>query len=192
MRMLFGGIVLLLASAAAFAQDQDQGFYIGGHFGQAQVDGFCDGVSGAGVSCDDKDTGWKIVGGYKVNRNFAVEAAYVGYGEVKASSPAGTVDAEATAFEATAVGILPLANRFSAYGKLGLYFSSTDASVNTTTVVGDESEEKTDLTFGLGVSYDVTPQVAVRGEWQRYQDVGGGDIGEADIDVLSVGAVFRF
>jgi hypothetical protein len=32
----------------------------------------------------------------------------------------------------------------------------------------------------------------VRAEWQRYQDIGGGNIGEGDVDVMSIGLIYRF
>jgi len=42
------------------------------------------------------------------------------------------------------------------------------------------------------VRYDFTRNLGVRAEWQKYQDVGGGDIGESDVDVLSIGAIWKF
>jgi hypothetical protein len=33
---------------------------------------------------------------------------------------------------------------------------------------------------------------AVRAEWQRYGDAGGGNIGKADIDVINIGALYKF
>jgi hypothetical protein len=32
----------------------------------------------------------------------------------------------------------------------------------------------------------------VRAEWQRYSDVGGGDLVEADVDVMSIGVIWKF
>ena len=55
------------------------------------------------------------------------------------------------------------------------------------------NESNTDLTFGFGLRYDLNKSVGVRAEWQRYGDVGGGDIGgESDVDVISLGVIFRF
>jgi hypothetical protein len=42
------------------------------------------------------------------------------------------------------------------------------------------------------VRFDFLRNLAVRAEWQRYSDVGSSDIGEADIDVLSLGLLFTF
>lgn len=191
-----GLAVVGLASAITFvgpAFAQDTGLYIGGALGQATVDVDCTGAT----SCDDKDTSWRIFGGYQFNRNFAIEAGYIDLGEASAAGPTppfGTTSViqEATAFDVVAVGMLPIMDRFSVFGKLGFYRADTDVSV-TNTVLGSfsESDSNTDLTFGAGVRYDFTRNLAVRAEWQRYSDLGISDL-ESDVDVFSLGVLWRF
>jgi len=186
-----GLAILGLASAMALtgpAFAQDSGFYAGLHIGQSSADDACDGISGAGVSCDDKDTAWKILGGYQFNRHLAVEIGYTDLGEVSASGPGGSASVESTAFEVVAVGIFPIADKFSIYGKLGMYRGDTEATAPGVS----ESETNNDLTFGFGVRYDFTKNLGVRAEWQKYSDVGGGNIGESDVDVISVGVIWKF
>jgi OOP family OmpA-OmpF porin len=142
------------------------------------------------VSCDDEDTAWKILGGYQFNKNFAVEFGYTDLVEVSGGGAVGNFSTEATAFELVAVGMMPLADRFSVYGKIGMYRADVDASG--TGIFGSVSESNTDLTFAVGVRYDFTRNLGVRAEWQKYQDVGGGEIGESDVDVLSVGVIWKF
>jgi len=186
-----GLVILGLASAVGFtgpalAQAQDMGFYAGGAIGQAESDGVCDIVAGApGVSCDEKDSSWKIFGGYQFNRNFAVEVGYANFGEANVSGPGGSATVEATAFDAVAVGILPLAERFSVYGKLGLFYADVEAS---NTLGASDSDNETGLTFGVGVRYDFTRNLGVRAEWQRYQEVGE----DIDVSVLSIGVLWKF
>jgi OmpA-OmpF porin, OOP family len=170
----------------------DTGWYVGGSIGQSEI-GACDGIGGPGVSCDDKDTSWRILGGYQVNKHFALELGYQQIGEANASGPGGSIKLEATVMEFVAVGMLPVADRFSVYGKIGLYRGETDASGNTfLTGPISESESNTDLTFGVGLQFDVARNFGVRAEWQRYQDIGGGNIGEGDVDVMSIGLIYRF
>ena len=188
-----GLAILGAASALAFAGPataQDVGFYAGFHIGQSSAEDACTGVSGPGISCDDKDTAWKILGGYQFNRNFALEFAYTDFGEVSASGTF-TASIEATAFELVAVGMLPVADRFSVYGKIGMYRGDTEFSTNNP-LFDNASESNTDLTFGIGVRFDFTKNLGVRAEWQKYQDVGGGDIGESDVDLISVGLIWKF
>jgi OOP family OmpA-OmpF porin len=186
--------ILGLTSAIAVAvpaSAQDTGFYVGASIGQSEAGETCTGVAGPGVSCDDKDTAWRILAGYQFNRNFAAEFGYTDLGEVSASGPGGSVSVETTAWELVGVGLLPLVDKFSAYGKIGLYRAETDATVNVPGFAS-ASESNTDLTFGIGARYDFTRNLGVRAEWQRYQDVGGGDIGEDDVDVISIGVVWKF
>jgi len=187
-----GLAILGLASAMAFtgpALAQDTGFYAGLHIGNSSASDACDGLSGPGVSCDDKDSAWKILGGYQFNKHFAVELGYTDLGEVSASGGGVNAAVEATAFEVVAVGILPLADKFSLYGKIGMYRGDTELTSN---VGVNESETNNDMTFGFGVRFDFTKNLGVRAEWQKYQDLGGGNIGESDVDVISIGLIWKF
>jgi len=177
----------MLVAAPAFAQDQ--GFYAGLTLGQSKQKDACDGIGG-GASCDDKDNAWRILGGYQFNKNLAVELGYNDLGEVSASG-AFSASIEAKAWEVTAVGSWPFTPQFSAYGKLGLYRGETDFSTNNP-AFGSESETNTDLTYGIGVRWDFTKNLGVRAEYQIYKDLGGGNIGESDVNVISIGGIFRF
>jgi OOP family OmpA-OmpF porin len=184
------GLVMLgFAAATTFAGPaaaQDMGFYAGAAFGQAETDGVCDIAAGfVGVSCDEKDTAWKIFGGYQVNRNFSVELGYANFGEATVTGPGGTATIEGNAFDLVAVGSLPLADRFSVYGKLGLYRADFEVS-NTLGFSEDASE--TGLTFGVGLRFDITRNLAARLEWQRYQEVGD----DLDVSMMSLGVLFKF
>lgn len=185
-------LAIAMLSAAFAAHAQGQGFYVGGHLGQAQAKSTCDDFRGPGISCDDSDMSWKILGGYRVNRHFAAELGYIDFGEFKATGPGGTASAKASAFDLVAVGILPIADRFSVYGKLGAYHGTVDAKVRTFTLNGDASDDSTNLTYGVGAGFDMARNLTLRAEWQQYKDVGGSETVKADIDVISLGVLFRF
>ena len=198
MNLRKGSIAALLAaagmalSAGALAQGMrgpDAGWYVGGTFGQSTADGACDDFAGTGLSCDDKDTAWKIFGGYQVNRNFAAEFGYTNLGEISVSGFGFNASAEATAWELVGVGSFPVANRLSLFGKIGFYRAEAEYEDNTG-VTADESN--TGLTFGFGARYDITRNLGLRLEWQRYSDVGGDDTGESDVDVLGVSVIWKF
>jgi OOP family OmpA-OmpF porin len=183
-----GLAILGVASAMAVsgpALAQDTGFYIGLSFGQSSVDLDCTGATG----CDDSDTTMKFIGGYRFNRNFGAEIGYTDLGEATSSDPISTTTFEASVMELVGVGFLPLNEKFSVIGKIGMYRGDVDAS---DPAIGSASDSNTGLTFGVGVQWDFTRNLGVRGEWQRYADVGGDTVGESDVDVLSVGVVFRF
>ena len=161
------GTAAMVVSAGALAQKQaTQGFYIGGDFGNVDIDGL------------DDSTGWKILGGYQINRNFAVEGAYASLFDKEIQG----VNVEVTAFELVGVASFPLADKFSVFGKLGFAMWEAEASAFGISA----SDDGTDLTYGVGLQYDLTPKFAVRGQWQRY------DIDGDDADMLSIGLIYRF
>jgi OmpA-OmpF porin, OOP family len=187
-----GLAILGLSSAIAFAVPataQDRGIYAGASIGQATAKDACVNLVGTGISCDDNDTSWKIFGGYQFTRNFAAELGYADFGEATASFGSLRETIEATAFEIVGVGMFPVVDRLSVFGKLGFYRGEVD---DTSNFGFSASESNTDLTFGLGARYDFTRNLAVRAEWQRYTDLGGPSIGESDIDVISIGVLWKF
>jgi OOP family OmpA-OmpF porin len=179
-----------LAMAQAKGGTSDLGFYAGASVGQSTAD--CN-VSGG--SCDDKDTAYRVFGGYKFHPNIAVEGGYSPLGETTASFPGANVTAEANAWDLVGVGIWPLGNNFSIFGKVGFYNAELKLG-------GALSGKKTttDLTYGVGGQYDFNRNLGLRLEWQRYSGVKSPDAtaggltfsGETDIDVLSVGALWKF
>jgi OmpA-OmpF porin, OOP family len=168
-------------AGAALAQSQESGAYVGLSIGQTKAKDGCSAGAAFGISCDDKDTAWKIFGGYQFNRYAAAEAAYTDLGKVKGSSPAGSFEAKSNAWELVGVGSYPIGTSgFAPYAKLGLYRGETKTSG---VVTGKDTSN--DWTGGLGVRYDFMRNFAVRAEWQRYN-------GDSDIDVFSIGALYKF
>lgn len=194
------GLVMLgLASAMAFTRPafaQDPGFYIGGALGQSSFDVECAGTT----SCDDSDSSWKIFGGYHFNKHFAVEFGYADLGQTTASVPVPPFNVniafETTVWDLVAVGSLPIADRFSIFGKAGLYMADTEVNGSAAGLGSvSESDNNTDLIYGIGARFDFTRNLGVRLEWQRYQDVGGeffGVTAETDVDVISAAVIWKF
>ena len=131
-------------------------------------------------NCKDSDTAWKIFGGYEFTPNLALELGYNDFGRISSdatvvvggSTFTGNAKIEATAFELTGIGSLPLGHQFSLYGKLGVYYAETKSSANVrqttppfATGSSSASDNNTNLTFGFGARYDITRNIAVRAEW---------------------------
>jgi len=197
MRLAIAAFVLCASLATGMARAQEAGFYFGAGIGQAEHENACE---GANISCDEKDSAWKIFVGYQFNRHIAAEVGYSNLGESQASGVVGsiTVDArfQVTAWEALAVGSFPVMNRLSVIGKAGLYLADVElggsGTVGATTVPVSEEDSNTGFTFGFGVRYDFTRNLGLRAEWQHYNEVGGDDTGESDVSVLSVALILRF
>jgi len=196
-------IGLLAASTLAFsplsqAQMSGHNWYVGAGFGQSKANDACTGAVAAGFTCDDTDTATRIFGGYRVNKNFAVE---IGYADLGKSTASGIVlgiptsaEWKATAWDFVAVGILPINQQFSVLGKFGFTSWSLDATITATGIgAGTESPTGTDTTYGVGVQYDFNNQFGLRAEWQNYSNIGDENTtGQSDVEVMGVSALFRF
>ncbi len=184
-------IAVFAVTASAFAlpaaaQMNMSAFYVGGSLGQSKFKNSCTGLP-AGLSCDEKDTAWRILAGYQFNPNIAAEFGYHNFGETKASGGGIDVKDKASAWELVAVGTWPIANQFGIYGKLGAHHSESKLESN---VGGSGKDTGNGLTFGAGLQWNVMPPLGLRAEWQRYDKVGG--VSDNKLDVLSLGAVWRF
>jgi OmpA-OmpF porin, OOP family len=169
-----------LMSAPAMAAGP---FYGGVSLGQSSFKDTCDGAAGAGINCDDSDTGYKIFGGYQINPNFGVEVTYADLGKLSISGGGAFGQVKANGFGVGVVGTLPVANNFSVLGRLGIYRGEAKASSN---VGVNGKESSTELGFGLGASFAVTPAVDLRGEWEQFQFDGD------KVNLLSVGVAMKF
>ena len=184
------GVFAIPATAQVGAKSS--AVYIGGSIGQGTLrDGCKNSPLGAGLSCNEGDTAWKVLAGYQVNRNLAFELGYQDAGTpLKAAAGANTTELKENVWDAVAVGTQRLTDVFSVYGKFGGFHSTVDQTSNVPGL--SASASKNGLTFGLGMRFDATRNIAVRGEWQRYLKVGGGQIGTDDLDVISIGVLWMF
>ena len=182
--------VLALAASLAATQASAQAF-VGGSFGQSDIDEEITTALIDSGTVDAKDTGWKIFGGYMFNRHFGVEAAYLNLGEVSYSGTFGGLPVtggkvELTGFNIAALGSYPLSEQFSVFGKLGLFIWDAEASDTTGGAPFSATADGTDLSFGVGVNYNFTRNLGLRAEWEMFKT------DEADATLLSIGAVWRF
>lgn len=186
---------LLGASSVATAQDPSGRMYAGISLGQAELKGFCNDVQGIAASvagtvssCDEKDSMFKFFLGYRVNRNFAIEGSYIDYGDASATGQSFgvpfSVSADATAFGVAALGIIPLGDRFSLFGKFGLLFTDGGASASGAGGSFSDSASETGLHLGVGAMFDITQNFGIRAEWERND--------ELEVDTMSIGLQVRF
>ena len=203
------GLAALAAIVSPFAVADDTGWYGGVNVGQsrAKIDDaritsnlLGGGLAASSISNDDSDTGYKLFGGYKFNRNFAVEGGYFDLGKfgfTATTTPAGTLNGniKLKGLNLDAVGILPITERFSAFGRVGVDYAESRDSFSGTGAVNvrnsNPSKREANLKFGGGLQYNFTEALAMRLEAERYRinDAVGN---RGDIDLVSVGLVYRF
>ena len=200
----------IIVSPCALADDL--GWYVGGNVGKsrANIDDvrITNGLLGAGftttsITDDNRDTGYKVFGGYQFNKHFALEAGYFNLGQfgftsIIAAPQAGTLSGKTKldGLNIDVVGILPITEKFSAFVRGGLNYAETRDNFTRTGAVTittnpNPSENSANYKLGLGLQYDFTQSLGVRTEAERYRinDAVGN---KGDIDLISVGLVYRF
>lgn len=203
------GLASLGALITAPAQAQNTSHYYGGvAVGQSKTEidangvtgGLLPGISTASSTADEKDTAYKLFGGYQFNRNLAIEGAYFNLGKNSFSAvttPAGTLAGETKAqgLNLDLVGTLPLTERLSALARIGVHHTrskSTFGGTGAAAAVADSSKRNDGgHKVGLGLQYELNPSMWIRGELERYRvkDAVGR---RANVDLLSVSLVFPF
>lgn len=204
-------IAVLTALAAPAVRAQASGWYAGGSVGRAGAtiddDRIRGGLAGQGLvtnGIDDRehDTGFKAFGGYQFNRHFAMEAGYFdlgSFGYTAHTTPAGSLagDMRVRGLNLDLVGTLPLTERFSLLGRIGVISARTEASFSASGAArvpyasASTSQRFTDAKWGAGVAYAFTDALSMRLEAERYRvkdSVGN----HGDVDMVSVGLVYRF
>lgn len=200
----------LVACAGSTASAQDVlGWYGGANIGRTYVTiddaRITSGLAAAGfttnsISDRDTNTGYKVFGGYQINQNFAVEGGYFDlgkFGYTASTTPAGTLSGNmrVTGLNLDLVGTLPLSERFSAFGRVGVNYARTRDNFSSTGAVGvinaNPSANGTNYKLGVGLQYALSDAWSVRGELERYR-VKDGIGNRGHVDMASVGLVYRF
>lgn len=182
-------LAVLAAAVGSPAAAQDKGIYLGGSGGYAQYKNSC---KRANVPCDDHDTAWRLFAGYQFNRNWSAELGYADLGAATGTGALGTFAVDVRGWDLSALVSIPVAGGLSALGRIGMYRARTTVDqVGPGVVTPHAAGTNSGLTYGAGLGYSLW-KLGLRAEWQRYENVGNSSIGEDEIDVFSIGALFRF
>jgi OOP family OmpA-OmpF porin len=203
------GFATLAAITSSIALADEAGWYGGANIGRslATIDDarITTGLASSGLATTsianrDRDTAYKIYGGYQFNKYIGLEGGYFDLGKFGFTAntlPLGTLDGNIRlrGFNLDAVGTLPLAEKFSAIGRIGInnaqardYFSGTGA---VKVANPNPSKRDTNYKLGVGVQYAFNDALAMRAEIERYR-VNDAIGNKGHIDVLSLGLTYRF
>ncbi len=131
----------------------------------------------------DDDTSFTLGLGYSFNKNFAIEASYIDFGESSDDIiPVWTLSADG--LQLAAVGKIPFNEQFSGFAKFG--FLSWDAELEEAGFGQIASDDGTDVTFGFGAMFDATEKVSFNLLYQMYE------LDDVDVDNLSLGIQVGF
>jgi OOP family OmpA-OmpF porin len=174
--------LLLSLSMAPCAAVAGEGFYAGASIGKANLDDDFD-----GLEIDDDTTAYRLVGGWWLNRYFALEAGYHNFGDFEQSFSINGVSnrakLSADGYTLGVQGSYPITTRVSVFGRAGAFFWDGEAEVNH---ASQASPEETNPYLSLGIGYALTDSLSANGDWTRYE------LEDTNSDVLSIGFQFRF
>jgi OmpA-OmpF porin, OOP family len=203
------GLASVAAIASTFAMADETGWYGGANIGRssANIDDAritsglaSSGLSTTSISNRDRDTAYKIYGGYQFNKYIGLEGGYFDLGKFgfKANTfPLGTLDGNIRlrGVNLDAVGTLPLSEKFSALGRIGINNTQARDSFTGTGAVNvtnpNPSKRDTNYKLGVGVQYAFNDALAMRAEIERYR-INDAIGNKGHVDVVSVGLVYNF
>ncbi len=162
---------------------------------------------------ENTDIGYQATFGYRFHRYIAAEIGLVQYGSLKTSLNADVdVNGSGTYVPVglhynfhvagplmSAIGTLPLNDKFELYGRVGVLFASAEREF-TSKVNGESGIASTgrgdsqNLVYGAGVGWNINQMYTIRAEYQVINGVGEGDRtgGEEDLRNFSLGLIVRF
>lgn len=148
-------------------------------------------------SVHNGDIAYKLQLGWSPNKNFAIEAGYVNLGTVNynATFTGGTAmaDFKVKGLVLDLVGIAPIGNVFSVFGKFGYIGARVATSLNVTGLAPVSSRSEDTMVkpnFGVGVMYGSSKSALVRIELERFSKLGSDSTGgTSDTNMISVGLV---
>ena len=168
-------LVAVAMLAAAIATPAFSQAYIGVGVGSSQASNI-DRTIMPGVVLSGGNTSKgsaKIYGGFQFTPNWGVEAQYTDLGSRNLAlsisnvlSPIGSL--KSSQYSVAGTGTFPLNESFSLLGKLGFTTNSSALGVNAFGFSASTSQNRTDLILGVGVSYKITPKLAVRLEYEDF------------------------
>ncbi len=205
-------LLALTLTSMQVATAAEPGWYFGGNVGEAKTDINTDTVvsrqTAAGftniiVDAKEDKTGYKLFTGYQFGPNFAIEGGYFDLGEFSYRSfmrnPAWAVYTGASTVRGVNLdflGFLPLGEKLSAFGRVGVtrtevkdkYRGYGAIAVNPFNTKSYDHSHK----YGAGLQYDFTDNFAMRLEVERYDIDKDAMFMGGDVDLYSVGVVYRF
>jgi OOP family OmpA-OmpF porin len=187
----FAALVLGLAGFLAALPAGAQSFYFGGSIGNSQAKE--EACPGGAATCDRSDTNWSGNIGFMFSPNWGMEMSYRDLGTIVESTDGvgGTSNWKTKAGDLVLVGALPV-HSVSFYAKAGGYYAKTKLDSSIPGVTNAETSTR-QWTYGAGIRWDVMRHVALRVEWQRYNNLGGQDVGfVSDVETLSGGVLIFF
>ncbi len=182
-------ILMAVAIAGAFvAAPASAQWYVGAGVGsaQAKLGAYSPAANVNVTGTSNRDTAWKILGGYQFTPNWGAEMQYsdLGHYNYTLSQPgaSATGNYKANQWSFAGTGTIPFGN-FYGFGKLGISANhvSTSSACIPAGCLTNGSGYKSDLLAGVGVGYNFTKNIGLRLEYENFGKLtnvsnGGGSV----------------
>ncbi|MFO1318903.1 MAG: outer membrane beta-barrel protein [Burkholderiales bacterium] len=190
-------LYLLVSGVQAETQHYFENYY-GAGGGLGKVRKYCEPANRpAGFSgvCDDSNSGFRVFGGYKFNPYLGIELGYTNFARGRRD---GTPASATGLWKGYGVGLsaaafLPLGDQVELMAKAGIVgwnIQSPNGQLSSSSTIDDRGFS---LTAGIGATWFFIPQVGLRLEFERFQNVGDqATVGRFNVDHLSLNVVGRF
>ena len=200
--------IAALGSTSAQAQDSSY-YYYGFGIGQARAtvdDGaIAAALAGSGltinaVSHEERESTYKLFGGYQFNRHIGLELGYFDMGRFgfrATTTPPGTLSGNfrVQGGNLDLVGTLPLAGDLSALARIGMQYARTWDEISSSGAVvvtnTNPSDHETNVKVGLGLQYAFSPGFLLRGEVEAFR-LSDGVGHHPNVTTYLISAVFPF
>lgn len=177
-KYVLGALAIVAMSVNTDAQaDEHSGFYVGTGLGEVTNDVGEFEADGVAV---------KLFGGYAFNRYLAAEVAHIHAGTLEATVEDIDLEVEPRGTVVAALGKLPVNDAFSVFAKLGYTFYDEKVTGSRGSLRISEKNSGDDLLYGVGADLRLGRVFQLRAEYEVV------DVSDADFDLVSASAVFRF
>jgi len=179
---------LTFAAAVCFAgatSAEESGFYTGISNGVAVLG------NPGGNHDGDVITATTLYGGYRFSHSFALEGARTSFGSgVNIQDPVlyVTPAEQMSAWSLAGVSSVPLTDSLRLFAKLGLNFAP-NATYSSFPV---DTPSHPGTVYGFGVSYQVSGQLELRAQSERYTGLGQADGSQLQATTFTFGAKLHF
>lgn len=159
---------------------------------------------------DSSDIGYQVGFGYRFTRYFAAELGLAQYGQLT-STASGELDVgqgfvpaslqlefSAGGPAVSAIGILPLNDKFEFYARAGAIFASSERELSSRLDgqrggFGSAKGDSIEPFLGVGFTWHFGQVYSIRAEYQKLSDIGQDNrTGTEELDFAAVGMVIRF
>jgi len=190
-----------------FANATNKGAYIGASIGSAEIkepgewENLC---ASAGVVCAERgdDTALGLFFGYQFNDYLAVEAGYMGTGELTVGTVAPIAASAFVEVQGAKLVLLPqvpIGKLGAIFGKFGIMGGDTKIGADAPALGFSERDSGYTGAFvvGVGGAINLGNNVTIRVEWERLSfnkafDLAGARVEAPDVDVIGGAILFRF